>query len=119
MGFDGLTHVSLFQSNYREALRRVYLHDDVKALPLQLDTLVAERGENFSIGQKQLLCIGRALLRKSKIIIMDEGAYLCLQLSVFLSIYLYILTIPSAGRATGSSPLALFPNTKQNSYCLC
>jgi ABC-type bacteriocin/lantibiotic exporter with double-glycine peptidase domain len=70
--------LSLHLSHYREALRRVYLHDDVKALPLQLDTLVAERGENFSIGQKQLLCIGRALLRKSKIIIMDEGAYLCL-----------------------------------------
>lgn len=84
MGFDGLTHFFLFHlSHYREALRRVYLHDDVKALPLQLDTLVAERGENFSIGQKQLLCIGRALLRKNKIIIMDEGTDLFLRLNYF------------------------------------
>lgn len=38
-----------------------------------LDTLVDEGGDNLSAGEKQLVCIARAILKKSKIIIIDEA----------------------------------------------
>ena len=38
-----------------------------------LDMLITENGANISIGEKQLICIARAILRKSKIVIMDEA----------------------------------------------
>jgi ATP-binding cassette, subfamily C (CFTR/MRP), member 2 len=38
-----------------------------------LPHLVVDNGENWSVGQRQLLCLGRVMLKRSKILFMDEA----------------------------------------------
>ncbi|KAL3514320.1 hypothetical protein ACH5RR_027037 [Cinchona calisaya] len=55
------------------ALKKCRLKDTVSSLPNLLDSSVSDEGENWSMGQRQLFCLGRVLLRRNKILVLDEA----------------------------------------------
>ncbi|XP_059625685.1 ABC transporter C family member 4 [Cornus florida] len=56
-----------------KSLERCQLKDVVATKPGKLDSAVVDNGDNWSVGQRQLLCLGRVMLKRSRLLFMDEA----------------------------------------------
>ncbi|MED6209079.1 Multidrug resistance-associated protein 4 [Stylosanthes scabra] len=56
-----------------KSLERCQLKEAVASKPDKLESLVVDNGDNWSVGQRQLLCLGRVMLKQSRLLFMDEA----------------------------------------------
>ncbi|KAK8945563.1 ABC transporter C family member 9 [Platanthera guangdongensis] len=56
-----------------EVLEKCQLGEVIRSNNKKLDSTVVENGENWSVGQRQLFCLGRTLLKRSSILVLDEA----------------------------------------------
>jgi subfamily B ATP-binding cassette protein MsbA len=56
-----------------EAAKAAYIYNFIQGLPKGLDTIIGELGSRLSGGEKQRMCIARALLKNAPILILDEA----------------------------------------------
>lgn len=63
----------LSDKEINEVVAEVNLSEKIASMPLGINTYCSEANNLFSVGQKQLICLARAIVRKAKILVLDEA----------------------------------------------